>query len=57
MSIITRPPNYYNKLDKFLVGKTVADINRETYMLCELDDFVNIIKVSCVFMRECENIE
>lgn len=54
---ITRPHNYYKKLDSFLAEKTVADINRETYLICNLEDLTNKISVSLVFMRECENIE
>ena len=54
---VTKPANYYRKLDGFLAGKTVADINRETYLICNLEDLTNKITVSLVFMRECENIE
>ena len=56
-NIITRPSNYYRKLDGFLAEKTVADINRETYLICNLEDLTNKITVTLVFMRECENIE
>lgn len=55
--ILTRPVNCYNELDRFLATKTVADINRETYLICNLKDKINKISVSLVFIRDCENIE
>lgn len=54
---ITRPSNYFRKLDQFLVERTVADINRETYLICNLEDLTNKITISCVFIKDCENIE
>ena len=55
--IIASPTACYRELDKFLLSKTVADINRETYLICNLKDTVNKISISLVFIRDCENIE
>ena len=57
MNLIKLSPRYYDPLDKFLSSKTTADINRETYLICNLDDTINKIKVSIVFLKRCENIE
>lgn len=57
MAIITRATNYFKPLENFLIKHTTADVNRETYLICHLDDVVNKIKVSIVFLKRCENIE
>ena len=55
--VVTSPVACYKELDKFLASKTVADINRETYLIFNLKDTINKISVSLVFIRDCENIE
>lgn len=57
MNNINIPSSWYKELDKFLTSRTVSDINRETYLICNLKDTTNKITVSIVFIRDCENIE
>lgn len=46
-----------NELDKFFSEKTITDVDRNTYLVCNLKDAVNKITISLVFMRDWHSIE
>lgn len=46
-----------NTLDKFFSGKTIGDIDRNTFLICNLFDRVNKITISLVFMRDWDSLE
>lgn len=46
-----------NKLDTFFAEKTMSDVNRDTYIICNLKDSQKKITISLVFMRDWDSIE
>lgn len=46
-----------NKLDAFFAEKTMSDVNRDTYIICNLKDTKKKINISLVFMRDWDSIE
>lgn len=47
----------FDTLDKFFAEKTIIDVDRNTYLVCNLNDTVNKITISLVFMRDWHSIE
>lgn len=47
----------YNTLDKFFAEKTISDVNRDTFLICNLNDKSNKITISLVFMRDWDSLE
>lgn len=45
------------ELDKFMSQKTINDIDRSTFLVCNLNDYKNKITISLVFMRDWDSIE
>ena len=46
-----------NTLDAFFKEKTIIDVDRNSYLVCNLDDSRLKIKISLVFMRDWDSIE
>ena len=44
-------------IDKFFAEKTITDVDRSSYLVCNLDDPRYKIKISLVFMRDWNSIE
>ena len=44
-------------LDKFFSEKTINDVDRSTFLVCNLNDPINKITISLVFMRDWDSIE
>lgn len=49
--------NMMAKLDAFFAEKTIADANRDTYIVCNLKDSQKKLTISLVFMRDWDSIE
>jgi len=47
----------YNELDKFFAAKTIVDVDRNTFLVCNLVDSRYKITISLVFMRDWHSIE
>lgn len=46
-----------NQLDKFFAEKTTPDVDRNTFLVCNLNDRINKLTISLVFMRDWHNLE
>lgn len=46
-----------DKLDKFFAEKTIIDIDRNSFLVCNLEDKPNKITISLVFMRDWDSLE
>lgn len=46
-----------NELDKFFAGKTIQDIDRSSFLVCNLVDKRIKITISLVFMRDWDSLE
>lgn len=44
-------------LDKFFAQKTINDVNRETFLVCNLIDKDNKLTISLVFLRDWDSLE
>lgn len=49
--------NMINTLDKFFSEKTINDVDRNTFLICNLNDPTNKLTISLVFMRNWHSIE
>lgn len=49
--------NYFKPLDDFFAKNTVTNVNRDSYLVCNLFDKTNNIHVSLVFMRDWDSLE
>ena len=47
----------YNDLDRFLANKTIMDVDRNTFLVCNLTDSRYKLTISLVFMRDWDSIE
>lgn len=47
----------FDTLDSFFAAKTIQSVNRDVYSVCNLQDHVNKITVSLIFMRDWDGIE
>ena len=52
-----KPANLLNALDKFYAERTITDVNRETFLICNLKDPVKKITISLVFMKDWDVLE
>lgn len=52
-----KPVNLLNALDKFYAEKTITDVNRETFLICNLKDSSKKITISLVFMKDWDVLE
>lgn len=52
-----KPVNLLNALDKFYAEKTITDVNRETFLICNLKDSGKKITISLVFMKDWDVLE
>ena len=52
-----KPVNLLNVLDKFYAEKTITDVNRETFLICNLKDSSKKITISLVFMKDWDVLE
>lgn len=50
--MITINERFFNSLDIFLSEKNCNDVNRDTYLVHNIEDTINKITVSIVFLRE-----
>lgn len=50
--MITINERFFNSLDTFLSEKNCNDVNRDTYLVHNIEDTINKITVSIVFLRE-----
>ena len=46
-----------NQLDKFFSEKTTPDVDRNTFLICNLNDRINTLTISLVFMRDWHTLE
>lgn len=46
-----------NDIDKFIADKTVGDINRDAFLVCNLEDKVKELTISLVFLRDWNSTE
>lgn len=53
--MITINERYFNSLDIFLSEKSCNDVNRDTYLVHNIEDAINKITISIVFLREWHN--
>ena len=51
---ITMTESMYKELDKFFAEKTVHDVDRDSYLVCNLRDNRFKINISLIFMRVSE---
>ena len=49
--------NYFKPLDEFFAKKTIQDVDRNTYLVCNLHDKPNNIHVSLIFLRDWDTLE
>lgn len=49
--------SYFKPLDDFFAKNTVTNVNRDSYLVCNLFDKTNNIHVSLVFMRDWDSLE
>lgn len=54
---ITIPEKCIKDLDTFFANKTIHDINRDSYLVCNLHDHVNKIIISMIFLRDWDSLE
>lgn len=47
----------YDALDRFFAEKTIQDVNRDTFLVCNLTDRVNKLTFSLVFVRDWDSLE
>lgn len=52
-----KPVNLLDALDKFYAEKTITDVNRETFLICNLKDPGKKITISLVFMKDWDVLE
>ena len=52
-----KPANLLNELDKFYAQRTITDVNRETFLICNLKDSIKKITISLVFMKDWDVLE
>lgn len=50
--VVTINERFFNALDTFLAEKSCNDVNRDTYLVHNVEDTINKITVSIVFLRE-----
>lgn len=50
--VVTINERFFNALDTFLAEKNCNDVNRDTYLVHNVEDTINKITVSIVFLRE-----
>lgn len=50
--VVTINERFFNALDTFLAEKSCNDVNRDTYLVHNIEDTINKITVSIVFLRE-----
>lgn len=46
-----------DELDRFFAGKVITDVNRDTFLVCNLEDSNYKLTLSLVFMRDWDSIE
>lgn len=49
--------NYFKPLDDFFAKNTVTNVNRDSYLVCNLHDKANNITVSLIFLRDWDSLE
>lgn len=54
---ITIPEKCIKELDTFFANKTIHDVNRDAYLVCNLHDHINKIVVSLIFLRDWDSLE
>lgn len=57
MSTLTMTEQMKKTLDTFFAGKTINDVDRNTYQVCNLNDNRIKLTISLVFMRDWDSIE
>lgn len=50
-------PAVYKTLDSFLAQKTIMDVDRNTYLVCNLKDADYKITISIVFLKDWDSLE
>lgn len=53
----TIPKSCLDTLDKFFANKTIHDVNRDSYLICNLNDNANKVTVCLVFLRDWDSLE
>lgn len=52
-----KPANLLNELDKFYAEKTITDVDRNTFLTCNLKDPIKKITISLIFMKDWDVLE
>lgn len=47
----------HKTLDKFFAEKTIQDVDRNTFQICNLRDKLNLITISLVFLKDWDSLE
>lgn len=47
----------YEELDRFFASKTIHDVDRNTFLTCNLVDRVKKITISLIFLRDWDSLE
>lgn len=53
----TVPEKCLKDLDEFFAKRTIQDVNRDSYLVCNLHDGVNKVIVSLIFLRDWDSLE
>lgn len=54
---VTIPKKCIDELDEFFAKKTILDVNREAYLVKNLQDFENKVTISLIFLRDWDSLE
>lgn len=54
---VSIPEKCLKELDEFFAKKTVHDVNRDAYLVCNLQDFTNKVTISLIFLRDWDSVE
>ena len=56
MSSVVPHPKMYEELDKFFSQKTITDVDRSTFLVCNLKDPSLKITISLVFLKDWDSL-
>ena len=57
MSVLTSNKGMMQGVDKFFAGRVITDVDRNTFLMCNLKDNNYRLDFSLVFMRDWDSIE
>lgn len=54
---VSIPEKCIKELDTFFANKTIHDVNRDSYLVCNLHDYLNKVIISMIFLRDWDSLE